>query len=110
VMELLGEVHASGQSLVIVTHDQGIGAGAPKLVTMRDGRVVSDGAPDTRLAETALRAIVVEVDDPTIWLSELERRRDAQAGGLAGDDLGRPPAGTRADVSGHDEGTAPSDS
>jgi putative ABC transport system ATP-binding protein len=55
VMELLGEVHAAGQSLVIVTHDQGIGDGAPRLVTMRDGRVVSDGTPDARLAET-LRA------------------------------------------------------
>jgi len=50
VMELLGEVHAAGQSLVIVTHDQGIGAGAPRLVSMRDGRVVADGAPG--VAET----------------------------------------------------------
>ena len=56
VMELLGEVHASGQSLVIVTHDQGIGAGAPRLVTMRDGRIVADGAPDASLAEAAARA------------------------------------------------------
>ena len=44
VMDLLGEVNAAGQSLVIVTHDPGIGAGAPRLVTMRDGRIVSDVA------------------------------------------------------------------
>ena len=44
VMELLGEVNAAGQSLVIVTHDPGIGAGAPRLVTMRDGHIVSDVA------------------------------------------------------------------
>ena len=42
VMDLLREVNAAGQSLVIVTHDPGIGAGAPRLVTMRDGRIVSD--------------------------------------------------------------------
>lgn len=46
VMDLLGEVHAAGQSLAIVTHDPGIGAGAPRLVRMRDGRIVSDAAPD----------------------------------------------------------------
>jgi putative ABC transport system ATP-binding protein len=56
VMELLGEAHAAGQSLVIVTHDQGIGAGAPRLVTMRDGRIVSDGVPDPSLAEVVARS------------------------------------------------------
>ncbi len=56
VMELLGEMHASGQSLVIVTHDPGIGAGAPRLVTMRDGRIVADGTPDASFAEAAARA------------------------------------------------------
>jgi putative ABC transport system ATP-binding protein len=45
VMDLLHEVHAAGQSIVIVTHDPGIGAGAPRLVRMRDGRVVADGTP-----------------------------------------------------------------
>jgi putative ABC transport system ATP-binding protein len=42
VMDLLREVHAAGQSLVIVTHDPGIGASAPRLIRMRDGRVVAD--------------------------------------------------------------------
>jgi putative ABC transport system ATP-binding protein len=45
VMDLLYEVHAAGQSLVIVTHDAGIGASAPRLVRMRDGRVVADDVP-----------------------------------------------------------------
>jgi putative ABC transport system ATP-binding protein len=45
VMNLLHEVNAAGQSIVIVTHDAGIGASAPRLVRMRDGRVVSDGVP-----------------------------------------------------------------
>jgi putative ABC transport system ATP-binding protein len=45
VMDLLREVHSAGQSLVIVTHDPGIGASVPRLIRMRDGRVVADGAP-----------------------------------------------------------------
>jgi len=45
VMDLLREVHDAGQSLVIVTHDPGIGASVPRLIRMRDGRVVTDGVP-----------------------------------------------------------------
>jgi len=54
VMDLLGEVHAAGQSLVVVTHDASIGASAPRLIRMRDGAVVSDGSPDVIPAEHAV--------------------------------------------------------
>jgi putative ABC transport system ATP-binding protein len=53
VMDLLGEVHAAGQSLVIVTHDASIGAGAPRLIRMRDGAIVADGRPEPIYAEPA---------------------------------------------------------
>jgi len=43
VLELLLEVHAAGQTLVVVTHDRGIGASGTRLVEVRDGRVVHDG-------------------------------------------------------------------
>ena len=42
VMDLLREVNAAGQSILIVTHDPGIGASAPRLVRMRDGSVEAD--------------------------------------------------------------------
>ena len=42
IVELLRELHGDGLTLVMVTHDDGIGAAAPRLVRMRDGRVVSD--------------------------------------------------------------------
>ena len=45
VLELLREVHANGQTLVIVTHDAGIGAQGERLVLVRDGRIVHDGSP-----------------------------------------------------------------
>ncbi len=45
VLELLHEVHESGQTLVIVTHDPDIGASGERLVEIHDGRVTFDGKP-----------------------------------------------------------------
>jgi putative ABC transport system ATP-binding protein len=45
VLELLHEVNAAGQTLVVVTHDRGIAASGRRLVQVRDGRVTYDGDP-----------------------------------------------------------------
>ena len=42
VMALLGELHAEGMTLILVTHDAGIGASAERRIVMRDGQVVTD--------------------------------------------------------------------
>jgi putative ABC transport system ATP-binding protein len=43
VIALLHELNQEdGQTIVLVTHDQGVGAGAGRLVRMRDGRLVGD--------------------------------------------------------------------
>ncbi|MDQ3107008.1 MAG: ABC transporter ATP-binding protein [Actinomycetota bacterium] len=42
VMGLLGELHAEGLTLILVTHDAGIGASAERRIVMRDGQVVTD--------------------------------------------------------------------
>ncbi|MFG1948295.1 ABC transporter ATP-binding protein [Nonomuraea sp. NPDC048826] len=44
VMELLRDLHASGTTVLIITHDREIAAGLPRQVRMRDGRIVSDSA------------------------------------------------------------------
>ena len=45
-LELLHEVHRDeGQTIVLVTHDAGIGASATRLVQMRDGLLVGDEPP-----------------------------------------------------------------
>ena len=46
IIELLHEVHATGQTLVVVTHDDGLGRSGQRLVQVRDGRIVHDGAPE----------------------------------------------------------------
>ncbi len=42
VMDLLAELNKEGLTLVVVTHDAGVGQRAHRLVTMRDGLVVAD--------------------------------------------------------------------
>ncbi|MES3024189.1 MAG: ABC transporter ATP-binding protein [Pseudomonadota bacterium] len=42
VLELLRELHAGGQTLVLVTHDPVIAAGAQRTIHLRDGRIAGD--------------------------------------------------------------------
>ena len=42
VIELLGELHAEGLSIILVTHDPTVAAHADRLITVRDGRLVGD--------------------------------------------------------------------
>jgi putative ABC transport system ATP-binding protein len=41
VMDLLRELHGSGTTVVVITHDRDIGSSLPRRVEMRDGKVVS---------------------------------------------------------------------
>jgi putative ABC transport system ATP-binding protein len=44
VMELLAQVHAEfGPTVVLVTHDSSVAARSPRTITIRDGRVGSEG-------------------------------------------------------------------
>lgn len=42
VIEMLSELNADGMTLVLVTHDPGVASGAHRVITMRDGRIVSE--------------------------------------------------------------------
>lgn len=44
VLGLIGEVHRSGQTVVMVTHDNDVAANAPRQVRLRDGRIEHDSA------------------------------------------------------------------
>jgi putative ABC transport system ATP-binding protein len=50
IVELLRDLHTEGLTLVMVTHDDGIGAAAPRLVRMRDGRIVADARTEPAVA------------------------------------------------------------
>jgi putative ABC transport system ATP-binding protein len=46
VLELFRRLHAGGQSILLVTHDDTVAAAAERIVEMRDGRIVSDSPRD----------------------------------------------------------------
>jgi putative ABC transport system ATP-binding protein len=55
VLELLRRLHDSGQTILLVTHDEDVAMAAGRLVEMRDGRVVADGAAETAATPSELR-------------------------------------------------------
>jgi putative ABC transport system ATP-binding protein len=61
VVELLHELnHVDGQTIVLVTHDASIGTSVPRLIHMRDGRLVTDErrVGDGQFEPGAQRAVV----------------------------------------------------
>ncbi len=46
VLELFRRLHADGQTIVLVTHDQPVADAAQRIVRMRDGRVVDHGGKE----------------------------------------------------------------
>ena len=64
IVELLHELnHADGQTIVLVTHDRGIGESASRLIRMRDGRLTSDQrrVGDGQWEASSQRSVPVEV-------------------------------------------------
>jgi putative ABC transport system ATP-binding protein len=53
VLELFRRLHASGQTILMVTHDDTVAAAADRIVRMRDGRVESAGDGDDGAREAA---------------------------------------------------------
>ena len=50
VLELFRRLHAGGQAIMLVTHDEAVAAPATRLVRMRDGRVEDDGTAPGEMA------------------------------------------------------------
>jgi putative ABC transport system ATP-binding protein len=46
VLELFRRLHAGGQAILLVTHDETVAAPASRIIRMRDGRVEDDGRGD----------------------------------------------------------------
>jgi putative ABC transport system ATP-binding protein len=44
IMRVFGELHATGQTVIMVTHEPEIAAHAARIITLRDGRIESDRA------------------------------------------------------------------
>ena len=55
VMELFRRLHAGGQAILLVTHDQEVAAAASRIVWMRDGRMAGGENDPTSAAVGAYR-------------------------------------------------------
>ena len=53
VLNLLTELHQAGHTIILITHDPGIAARAERVITLRDGEVVSDVAGSADAAHSA---------------------------------------------------------
>jgi putative ABC transport system ATP-binding protein len=42
IMRLFGELHARGQTVIMVTHEPDIAASAERVIVLRDGQIASD--------------------------------------------------------------------
>jgi putative ABC transport system ATP-binding protein len=54
VLELFRRLHADGQAILLVTHDQRVADAAGRIVRMRDGRLLDDDPADRPLAAAKL--------------------------------------------------------
>jgi putative ABC transport system ATP-binding protein len=52
IIELLRRLHASGQTIILVTHDRAVADAAGRIVRMRDGRIVPADVPSSVPAPT----------------------------------------------------------
>ena len=49
ILELLAELNEEGTTIAVITHDHSVASALPRQVEVRDGRIVSDTAAETRL-------------------------------------------------------------
>jgi len=52
--ELLRDLHRSGTTVVVITHDQNLANGMPRQVRLLDGKIVADSVTLAALSEVAL--------------------------------------------------------
>ena len=60
VMALLRDIHAEGRTIVMVTHDPALAREADRIVTVRDGRIVSDEQISDDMSEPASAQVMPE--------------------------------------------------
>jgi len=65
VLELFRRLHADGQAIMLVTHDDDVVAAADRIVCMRDGRLEGDSGGDAAAAASGDSTLQTAFGTPT---------------------------------------------
>ena len=96
VIEALESLNSSGQTIVLVTHDQSIAGDAPRLISLLDGRVESDSGPtQPKLSHRGNGAVALSRDAERCADHQSPRHPSTHASGIAGRAVARGRRGRR---------------
>ncbi|GAB4061789.1 MacB family efflux pump subunit [Uliginosibacterium sediminicola] len=80
VMKLLGELHAEGHTVIIVTHDMQVAAHAKRIIEIRDGRIIADrssAADDTAASQPPAQDFKAAAPAAANWQATRDRLGEA---------------------------------
>ncbi|MGE8238147.1 MAG: MacB family efflux pump subunit [Stenotrophomonas indicatrix] len=77
VMKILGELHAEGHTVVLVTHDMAVAEHAQRIIEIRDGRIVDDRATGTASAACMAPTALPQRSDGSGWQAVRDRFSEA---------------------------------
>lgn len=76
VLEFLQKLNAEGNTIVLITHDNGIAKSAKRIIRLHDGQIVYDGAADD--PEAVVQADVAFENDPLLKSRQKTVSEEAQ--------------------------------
>ncbi len=77
VMKILGELHAEGHTVVLVTHDMAVAEHAQRIIEIRDGRIVNDRATGRLLLAGAPATALPQRSEGSGWQAMRDRFGEA---------------------------------
>lgn len=77
VMAILGELHAEGHTIIIVTHDMSVAEHAQRIIEIRDGQIIADRANSKAPHYRAQRQAAVQAASGSSWRATRDRFAEA---------------------------------
>ncbi len=77
VMAILGELHAEGHTIIIVTHDMSVAQHAQRIIEIRDGEIIADRANPNAPAYRAQREASTGAAHGNSWRAARDRFSEA---------------------------------
>ena len=77
VMGILGELHAEGHTIIIVTHDMSVAEHAQRIIEIRDGEIIADRVNENAPRHRAQRAPTVAAGKGNTWRAARDRFTEA---------------------------------